>query len=108
MPQSYNLELSPESSALQTVSSGAGIVGGTTGSKGPTPKTQKKPPATTTVEVIINAEVRSPDGFPSTAFLITWMIGASALLIASNTVSEKLKSTSVSRIRDEQTDAAKC
>jgi hypothetical protein len=45
--------------------------------------------------------------FPLTAFLITWVIGASALLIANNTVSNKLKSTSVSRIRDKQTDAAK-
>jgi hypothetical protein len=52
-------------------------------------------------------ERRLAHGFLLTAFLITWVIGASALLIANNTVSNKLKSTSVSRIRDKQTDAAK-
>lgn len=44
--------------------------------------------------------------FPLTAFLITWVVGASALLIANNCASNKFRSLSLRRLHDRQTDAA--
>jgi uncharacterized membrane protein len=44
--------------------------------------------------------------FPLTAFLITWVIGASAWLIANNIGFDRIGSFAPSRVRDGQTDAA--
>ena len=44
--------------------------------------------------------------FPLTAFLITWIIGASALLIANNSASNKVQFFSASGFRDKQAGAA--
>jgi uncharacterized membrane protein len=45
--------------------------------------------------------------FPLTAFLITWVIGASALLIANNAVSKTVELLKFGGVRSRQTDPAK-
>jgi hypothetical protein len=52
--------------------------------------------------------VGTPPGmrFPLTAFLITWTVGAAALLIAGNGVSDVLGAPSVGRIGDSGSEAS--